>query len=93
VEGGEKVKIGQVFAPRKIQNPLDRISRRQAGRRSSTKTERKRGRYIRARPANGKTDDLAFDATLRAAALFKKSAKSNVGTSHLQSIPATCNAK
>jgi magnesium chelatase subunit D len=38
------------------------------GRRSRTHTDRKRGRYIQARPANGKTDDLAFDATLRAAA-------------------------
>ena len=33
-----------------------------------TRTERKRGRYIQARPAHGKTNDLAFDATLRAAA-------------------------
>lgn len=71
-EGGEKVKIGQVFAPRKIENPLDRISRRQSGRRSQTHTERKRGRYIQARPANGKADDLAFDATLRAAAPYQK---------------------
>ena len=36
-----------------------------------TRTERKRGRYIQARPANGKTDDVAFDATLRAAAPFQ----------------------
>lgn len=46
--------------------------RRSAGRRSHTHTDRKRGRYIQARPANGKTDDLAFDATLRAAAPFQK---------------------
>ena len=46
--------------------------RRQGGRRSRTHTERKRGRYIQARPATGKTDDLAFDATLRAAAPFQK---------------------
>jgi len=46
--------------------------RRNAGRRSRTRTDRKRGRYIQARPANGKTDDLAFDATLRAAAPFQK---------------------
>jgi Mg-chelatase subunit ChlD len=71
-EGGEKVKIGQVFAPRKIENPLDRISRRLGGRRSRTHTERKRGRYIQARPANGRSDDLAFDATLRAAAPYQK---------------------
>ncbi len=57
-EGGEKVKIGQTFTPRKIENPLDRITRRHGGRRSRTRTDRKRGRYIQARPANGKTDDL-----------------------------------
>ena len=71
-EGGEKVKIGEVFTPRCIQNPLDRTSRKQSGRRSRTHTNRKRGRYIQARPANGKTDDLAFDATMRAAAPFQK---------------------
>ena len=69
---GEKVKIGQSFAPRKLENPLDRITRRHGGRRSRTHTERKRGRYIQARPSPGKTDDLAFDATLRAAAPFQK---------------------
>ena len=48
------------------------MTRRFGGRRSRTHTERKRGRYIQARPADGKTDDLAFDATLRAAAPFQK---------------------
>jgi magnesium chelatase subunit D len=71
-EGGEKVKIGQSFTPRRIENPLDRITRRHGGRRSRTRTDRKRGRYIQARPAGGKTDDLAFDATLRAAAPHQK---------------------
>jgi len=66
------VKIGQAFTPRKIQNPLDRITRQHSGRRSVTHTKRKRGRYIQARPAGGKTDDLAFDATLRAAAPHQK---------------------
>ncbi len=46
--------------------------RKQGGRRSQTQTDRKRGRYIQSRPANGKTNDLAFDATLRAAAPFQK---------------------
>jgi magnesium chelatase subunit D len=41
------------------------------GRRSRVYTERKRGRYIQARPSVGKADDLAFDATLRAAAPFQ----------------------
>ncbi len=57
---------------RKIENPLDKVTRQKSGRRSRTHTERKRGRYIQARPAGGKTDDLAFDATLRAAAPFQK---------------------
>jgi len=37
-----------------------------------TKTERKHGRYIKARPANAKADDIAFDATFRAAAPFQQ---------------------
>ncbi|MEO1645156.1 MAG: VWA domain-containing protein [Chloroflexota bacterium] len=48
------------------------MSRRQSGRRSVTITERKRGRYVRARPAGNKTNDIAFDATLRAAAPYQK---------------------
>jgi magnesium chelatase subunit D len=48
------------------------MMRKQAGRRSRTRTDRKRGRYIQARPAQGKTDDIAFDATLRAAAPFQR---------------------
>jgi magnesium chelatase subunit D len=37
-----------------------------------TKTERKHGRYIKARPAGEKKDDIAFDATFRAAAPYQK---------------------
>jgi magnesium chelatase subunit D len=55
-----------------LDTALDKLARRQGGRRSHTRTERKRGRYIQARPALGKTDDLAFDATLRAAAPFQQ---------------------
>jgi len=71
-DGGKKVKVGETFDPRKLDTPLDKLTRRHAGRRSRTHTERKRGRYIQARPANGKTDDIAFDATFRAAAPFQK---------------------
>jgi magnesium chelatase subunit D len=70
-DGGEKVKVGEAFSPRKLDTALDKLSRRRGGRRSRTYTERKRGRYIQSRPANGKTDDIAFDATLRAAAPFQ----------------------
>lgn len=55
-----------------MSNQLDRLSRKQSGRRSRTRTERKRGRYIMARPAMGRSDDIAFDATLRAAAPHQK---------------------
>jgi len=71
-QGGQKVNVGETFNPRKLATPLDKLSRRHAGRRSKTRTERKHGRYIRARPANGRTDDVAFDATIRAAAPYQK---------------------
>jgi len=70
-DGGQKVKTGEVFDPRKLETNLDKLSRKRAGRRSRTRTDRKRGRYIMARPANGKTHDIAFDATIRAAALYQ----------------------
>ncbi len=47
------------------------MTRNQAGKRSRTTTERKRGRYVQARPANGDASDIAFDATFRAAAPFQ----------------------
>jgi Mg-chelatase subunit ChlD len=70
-EGGKKVQSGEEFAPRKLSTPLDKLTRREAGRRSRSRTDRKRGRYIQARPANGNNTDIAFDATLRAAAPFQ----------------------
>lgn len=64
--------MGNAFQARKLDTPLDRMTRRKSGRRSTTLTNRKRGRYIQARPANGKTSDIAFDATLRAAAPYQQ---------------------
>lgn len=63
---------GEEFNPRKLDTPLDKMMRSYAGRRSVTRTERKRGRYIQSRYANGKINDLAFDATVRAAAPFQR---------------------
>ncbi len=71
-EGGEKVKPSEAFEARKLETQLDRLSRRRSGRRSRTRTERKRGRYIKSRPAKGKTSDIAFDATIRTAAPYQK---------------------
>jgi magnesium chelatase subunit D len=47
------------------------MTRPSSGKRGYTKTDRKRGRYIQARPARGKPRDVAFDATFRAAAPFQ----------------------
>jgi magnesium chelatase subunit D len=46
----------------------DRRERTTGGRRTRTRTTRKRGRYVRSRPSPENAADLAFDATLRAAA-------------------------
>jgi Mg-chelatase subunit ChlD len=67
-EGGQPVDVGETFEVRKLGTPLDKMTRATGGRRSSTKTKRKRGRYVQARPSPGDPSDLAFDATLRAAA-------------------------
>jgi len=76
------VPIGPQFKPRRLQTPLDRLTRRTAGRRSSTRTNRKRGRYVQARPAHERSDDIAFDATIRAAAPYqlRRQSSQNDGT-------------
>ncbi len=66
---------GEEFDVARLDTPLDRLTRNTAGRRSTTKTERKRGRYIQARPSPGDPSDLAFDATLRAAAPHQRARK------------------
>jgi len=70
-EGGKKVEAKEEFVSRKLDTPLDKLTRKDSGRRSQTKTDRKRGRYIKARPAGDRRDDIAFDATFRAAAPFQ----------------------
>jgi magnesium chelatase subunit D len=62
------VAVGEGFRPRRLTTPIDRMSRRTAGRRSYTITSRKRGRYNRARLAPGDYEDVALDATVRQAA-------------------------
>jgi magnesium chelatase subunit D len=66
------VKIGADFQAKRLDTPLDKLTRKTAGKRSFTLTERKRGRYIRARPMEGRPEDLAFDATIRTAAPFQR---------------------
>ena len=66
------VDVGEVFEARKLDTPLDKMTREKSGKRSYSRTDRKRGRYIKARPAHEKYDDVAFDATLRHAAPHQK---------------------
>ena len=50
----------------------DQINRKGSGKRSLTKTNLKQGRYVRAEIPKNKVDDLAFDATIRAAAPYQR---------------------
>jgi len=77
------VAVGNSFQPRRLDTPLDKLTRKQAGRRSSTRTDRKRGRYISSRPACGHWDDIAFDATLRQAAPYQLERRQNNGENSL----------
>lgn len=46
--------------------------KRGSGKRSVTRTDLKQGRYVRAEQPKGKVEDLAFDATIRAAAPYQR---------------------
>lgn len=69
---------GDIFEiqPLKIE-AMDRKKRRGSGKRSRTNTGSTQGRYIRYTFPKGKLKDLAFDATLRAAAPYQKTREAN----------------
>lgn len=73
-EGGEQVfPVGAVFPVRSLAAPLrDEQKRSAEGTRSPTRSDTRTGRYIGARLPQGTPQDLAFDATLRAAALHQQ---------------------
>ncbi len=63
--------IGEPFKVKKIESYKDRTLRRGSGRRSRTRVSQKQGRYVKSTMNRGRKD-IAFDATLRAAAPFQK---------------------
>ncbi len=65
---GMPVAVGGTFRAPRLTTPLDRLARQGSGRRSLTRMQRKRGRYVFSRPMDGRVDDIAFDATIRQAA-------------------------
>jgi len=68
--------IGQTFKARSLTQPKDRKLRRGSGRRASTRTAQKQGRYLKS-SLNSMEKDLALDATLRAAAPHQQRRKGN----------------
>ncbi len=76
-EATRTAEVGEAFQARKLRTPTDRLSRRASGRRSYTVSKQKRGRYIRARDAQGRYDDIALDATVRQAAPHQISREKN----------------
>jgi len=75
---GEKSGKEQIFEAdlpyqvKRIATPIsDQIFRSQTGRRSKSRTNSKMGRYVGSSIPQGKITDVAFDATLRAAAPFQ----------------------
>ena len=62
----------------------DQIKRKGSGKRSLTKTNLKQGRYVRAEIPKNKVDDLAFDATIRAAAPYQRHRTKNACAINIQ---------
>lgn len=82
VEPPEEIQeIGRPFKVRALARQMDRMLRTGSGRRSRTRSANKQGRYVRS-TLRRERDDLALDATLRAAAPHQRSRKA-AGNGHL----------
>ncbi|MBC3887888.1 VWA domain-containing protein [Acetobacterium paludosum] len=70
--------IGRSFIVRNLNiKAIDRKKRKGEGKRIKTKTDTKQGQYIKSAMSKNKITDLAFDATLRAAAPFQSVREKN----------------
>jgi len=70
----ELQEIGATFAVRQIKSQTkDQVLRTGSGRRSRSRSASKQGRYVKSTPRRQGRNDLALDATLRAAAPYQKS--------------------
>jgi magnesium chelatase subunit D len=83
---GKTFDANDMFKARRLESQADRRQRRAAGRRSRTRTTRKQGRYITSRPAHRVTD-LAFDATLREAAVFQRKRRAELSAGEARRRP------
>jgi magnesium chelatase subunit D len=70
--------IGPTFKVKEIGHRPDKLFRQRSGKRSRTRTRHKKGKYVRS-TAQRLTDDVALDATLRAAAPHQFTRRSNDG--------------
>ncbi|WP_294703254.1 magnesium chelatase subunit D family protein [uncultured Fusobacterium sp.] len=72
-EDEQNFDIGKIFQVKEIvrKNILDNKQRKGIGKRCKTKTFSQKGKYIKSIKPKGKVKDLAFDATIRAAAPYQ----------------------
>jgi magnesium chelatase subunit D len=71
--------VGETFKVKKFSSTKDRIFRKGSGRRSRSRTATKQGRYVKSSDDKGR-GDIAFDATLRAAAPYQIQRKNKEGS-------------
>ncbi|MBT0159906.1 putative cobaltochelatase [Candidatus Bathyarchaeota archaeon A05DMB-2] len=75
--------VGSPYPVKRITTPsLDQMPRSSRGRRSKSLSNSKTGRYVGSAIPKGQVEDLAFDATLRAAAPFQKQRKKEHGSAN-----------
>lgn len=76
-KGVEKTdEVGKAFNVINLSHSSDKKNRSLSGRRTESKTDKKSGRYINA-VQNSETNDIALDATIRAAAPFQNVREKN----------------